>query len=89
MNRQMTRNMKPQFKTILTNTAAVALSAIGLAAFFLLIGDETPDATMSVGEFVLTKGAAMAALAAVALVARKMYRHGDLPKWMTGQEDRA
>lgn len=75
--------MKPQIKTILTSAAAVALFVIGLAAFLLLIGDEAPDAPMSVGEFILVKGAAMAVLVAVALIAKKMFEHGLLPEWIT------
>lgn len=82
-NKQMTRDMKPQFKTILTSAAAVALFVIGLAAFLLLIGDEAPDAPMSVGEFILVKGAAMAVLVAVALIAKKMFERGLLPEWIT------
>lgn len=79
----MTIDMKPQIKTILTSAAAVALFVIGLAAFLLLIGDEAPDAPMSVGEFILVKGAAMAVLVAVALIAKKMFEHGLLPEWIT------
>lgn len=79
----MTRDMKPQIKTILTSATAVALFVIGLAAFLLLIGDEAPDAPMSIGEFILVKGAAMAVLVAVALIARKMFEHGLLPEWIT------
>ena len=75
--------MKPQIKTILTSAAAVALFVIGLAAFLLLIGDEAPDAPMSIGEFILVKGAAMAVLVAVALIAKKMFERGLLPEWMT------
>ena len=75
--------MKPQIKTILTSAAAVALFVIGLAAFLLLIGDEAPDAPMSVGEFILVKGAAMAVLVAVALIAKKMFEHRLLPEWIT------
>ena len=75
--------MKPQIKTILTSAAAVALFVIGLAAFLLLIGDEAPDAPMSIGEFILVKGAAMAVLVAVALIAKKMFEHGLLPEWIT------
>lgn len=82
-NKQMTRDMKPQIKTILTSATAVALFVIGLAAFLLLIGDEAPDAPMSVGEFILVKGAAMAVLVAVALIAKKMFEHGLLPEWIT------
>lgn len=82
-NKQMTRDMKPQIKTILTSAAAVALFVIGLAAFLLLIGDEAPDAPMSVGEFILVKGAAMAVLVAVALIAKKMFEHRLLPEWIT------
>lgn len=82
-NKQMTIDMKPQIKTILTSAAAVALFVIGLAAFLLLIGDEAPDAPMSVGEFILVKGAAMAVLVAVALIAKKMFEHGLLPEWIT------
>lgn len=82
-NKQMTRDMKPQIKTILTSSAAVALFVIGLAAFLLLIGDEAPDAPMSIGEFILVKGAAMAVLVAVALIAKKMFEHGLLPEWIT------
>lgn len=82
-NKQMTIDMKPQIKTILTSAAAVALFVIGLAAFLLLIGDEAPDAPMSIGEFILVKGAAMAVLVAVALIAKKMFEHGLLPEWMT------
>lgn len=78
----MTRDMKTR-KTILTSAAAVALFVIGLAAFLLLIGDEAPDAPMSIGEFILVKGAAMAVLVAVALIAKKMFEHGLLPEWMT------
>lgn len=78
--------MKPQFKTILTSAAAVALFVIGLAAVFLLIGDEAPDAPMSVGEFILVKGAAMAVLAAVGFIAKKMFDRGLLP-WITEQEE--
>lgn len=81
-NKQMTRDMKPH-KTILTSAAAVALFVIGLAAFLLLIGDEAPDAPMSIGEFILVKGAAMAVLVAVALIAKKMFKHGLLPEWIT------
>lgn len=79
----MTRDMKPQIKTILTSATAVALFVIGLAAFLLLIGDEAPDAPMSIGEFILIKGAAMAVLVAVALIAKKMFEHGLLPEWIT------
>lgn len=79
----MTRDMKPQIKTILTSAAAVVLFVIGLAAFFLLIGDEAPDAPMSIGEFILVKGAAMAVLVAVALITKKMFEHGLLPEWIT------
>lgn len=79
--------MKPQLKTILTSAAAVALFVIGLAAVFLLIGDEAPDAPMSVGEFILVKGAAMAVLAAVGFIAKKMFERGLLPKWITEQEE--
>lgn len=75
--------MKPQIKTILTSAAAVALFVIGLAAFLVLIGDEAPDAPMSIGEFILVKGAAMAVLVAVALIAKKMFEHGLLPEWIT------
>ena len=75
--------MKPQIKTILTSAAAVALFVIGLAAFLLLIGDEAPDAPMSIGEFILVKGAAMAVLVAVALITKKMFEHGLLPEWIT------
>lgn len=75
--------MKPQIKTILTSAAAVALFVIGLAAVFLLIGDEAPDAPMSIGEFILVKGAAMAVLVAVALITKKMFEHGLLPEWIT------
>lgn len=82
-NKQMTRDMKPQIKTILTSATAVALFVIGLAAFLLLIGDEAPDAPMSIGEFILVKGAAMAVLVAVALIAKKMFEHGLLPEWIT------
>lgn len=82
-NKQMTRDMKPQIKTILTSATAVALFVIGLAAFLLLIGDEAPDAPMSIGEFILIKGAAMAVLVAVALIAKKMFEHGLLPEWIT------
>lgn len=82
-NKQMTIDMKPQIKTILTSAAAVALFVIGLAAFLLLIGDEAPDAPMSVGEFILVKGAAMAVLVAVALIAKKMFERGLLPEWIT------
>lgn len=82
-NKQMTRDMKPQIKTILTSAAAVALFVIGLAAFLVLIGDEAPDAPMSIGEFILVKGAAMAVLVAVALIAKKMFEHGLLPEWIT------
>nr|DAE42624.1 MAG TPA: hypothetical protein [Caudoviricetes sp.] len=78
--------MKPQLKTILTSAAAVALFVIGLAAVFLLIGDEAPDAPMSIGEFVLVKGAAMAVLAAVGFIAKKMFDRGLLP-WITEQEE--
>lgn len=81
-NKQMTIDMKTR-KTILTSAAAVALFVIGLAAFLLLIGDEAPDAPMSVGEFILVKGAAMAVLVAVALIAKKMFEHGLLPEWIT------
>lgn len=81
-----TTDMKPQFKTILTSAAAVALFVIGLAAVFLLIGDEAPDAPMSVGEFILVKGAAMAVLAAVGFIAKKMFDRGLLP-WITEQEE--
>lgn len=79
----MTRDMKPQIKTILTSATAVALFVIGLAAFLVLIGDEAPDAPMSIGEFILVKGAAMAVLVAVALIAKKMFEHGLLPEWIT------
>lgn len=79
----MTRDMKPQIKTILTSATAVALFVIGLAAFLLLIGDEAPDAPMSIGEFILVKSAAMAVLVAVALIAKKMFEHGLLPEWIT------
>ena len=75
--------MKPQIKTILTSATAVALFVIGLAAFLLLIGDEAPDAPMSIGEFILVKSAAMAVLVAVALIAKKMFEHGLLPEWIT------
>lgn len=75
--------MKPQIKTILTSAAAVALFVIGLAAFLLLIGDEAPDAPMSIGEFILVKGAAMAVLVAVAIIAKKMFERGLLPEWIT------
>ena len=75
--------MKPQIKTILTSATAVALFVIGLAAFLVLIGDEAPDAPMSIGEFILVKGAAMAVLVAVALIAKKMFEHGLLPEWIT------
>lgn len=78
--------MKPQLKTILTSAAAVALLVIGLAAVFLLIGDEAPDAPMSIGEFILVKGAAMAVLAAVGFIAKKMFDRGLLP-WITEQEE--
>lgn len=78
--------MKPQLKTILTSAAAVALFVIGLAAVFLLIGDEAPDAPMSIGEFILVKGAAMAVLAAVGFIAKKMFDRGLLP-WITEQEE--
>lgn len=78
--------MKPQFKTILTSAAAVALFVTGLVAVFLLIGDEAPDAPMSIGEFVLVKGAAMAVLAAVGFIAKKMFDRGLLP-WITEQEE--
>lgn len=78
--------MKPQLKTILTSAAAVALFVTGLAAVFLLIGDEAPDAPMSIGEFVLVKGAAMAVLAAVGFIAKKMFDRGLLP-WITEQEE--
>lgn len=79
----MTRDMKPQIKTILTSATAVALFVIGLAAFLVLIGDEAPDAPMSIGEFILVKSAAMAVLVAVALIAKKMFEHGLLPEWIT------
>lgn len=79
----MTRDMKPQIKTILTSATAVALFVIGLAAFLVLIGDEAPDAPMSIGEFILVKGAAMAVLVAVALITKKMFEHGLLPEWIT------
>ena len=82
-NKQMTIDMKPQIKTILTSAAAVALFVIGLAAFLLLIGDEAPDAPMSIGEFILVKGAAMAVLVAVAIIAKKMFERGLLPEWIT------
>ncbi len=75
--------MKPQIKTILTSATAVALFVIGLAAFLVLIGDEAPDAPMSIGEFILVKGAAMAVLVAVALITKKMFEHGLLPEWIT------
>lgn len=78
--------MKPQLKTILTSAAAVALFVIGLAAVFLLIGDEAPDAPMSIGEFILVKGAAMAVIAAVGFIAKKMFDRGLLP-WITEQEE--
>lgn len=78
--------MKPQLKTILTSAAAVALFVTGLAAVFLLIGDEAPDAPMSIGEFFLVKGAAMAVLAAVGFIAKKMFDRGLLP-WITEQEE--
>lgn len=78
--------MKPQLKTILTSAAAVALFVIGLAAVFLFIGDEAPDAPMSIGEFILVKGAAMAVLAAVGFIAKKMFDRGLLP-WITEQEE--
>ena len=78
-----TTDMKPQIKTILTSAAAVALFVIGLAAVFLLIGDEAPDAPMSIGEFILVKGAAMAVLAVVGFIAKKMFDRGLLPKWIT------
>lgn len=81
-----TTDMKPQLKTILTSAAAVALFVIGLAAVFLLIGDEAPDAPMSIGEFILVKGAAMAVLAAVGFIAKKMFNRGLLP-WITEQEE--
>lgn len=79
----MTRDMKPQIKTILTSATAVALFVIGLAAFLLLIGDEAPDAPMSIGEFILVKGAAMAVLAVVWFIVKIMFERGLLPKWIT------
>lgn len=79
----MTRDMKPQIKTILTSATAVALFVIGLAAFLLLIGDEAPDAPMSIGEFILVKGAAMAVLAVVGFIVKIMFERGLLPKWIT------
>lgn len=54
--------------------AAYTLAAIGLVAFFFLMGDEAPEYPLTLGEFALIKCGALAVLALVLFAAQRLYK---------------
>lgn len=70
-------------KKIVTHTITILLLLIGAIAFLFLIGDEAPDAYLSLWEFFILKTGAFAVLAVVVLVAKNLYKHGLLADWLT------
>lgn len=60
--------------------AFIVLYAIGCMAFFIIAGEEVPQASMSLGKFVLFKVTAGLAIFACYKVGKVLYKKGYLPK---------
>lgn len=57
----------------------VVLLGVAMFAFFMLVGEETPDNTMTIGEFFALKLGALATLYGLAQLGRYLYNHRLLP----------
>lgn len=67
------------------------LVGAGMVAFLMLIGEETPDNPMTLGEFFVLKFGALATLYGLVQIGKHLCKHGLLPQSfideMTKEED--
>ncbi len=71
--------MKRGILKVFINIATVVLLAVGTLASLLIVGEETPEITLT--ELALWKLAAFAVFGAVAFAFRALDKHGLLPEW--------
>lgn len=67
------------------------LVGVGMVAFLMLVGEETPDNPMTLGEFFVLKFGALATLYGLVQLGKHLCKHGLLPQSfideMTKEED--
>lgn len=67
------------------------LVGVGMVAFLMLVGEETPDNPMTLGEFFVLKFGALATLYGLVQIGKHLCKHGLLPQSfideMTKEED--
>ena len=67
------------------------LVGAGMVAFLMLVGEETPDNPMTLGEFFVLKFGALATLYGLVQLGKHLCKHGMLPQSfideMTKEED--
>lgn len=67
------------------------LVGVGMVAFLMLVGEETPDNPMTLGEFFVLKFGALATLYGLVQIGKHLCKHGLLPRSfideMTKEED--
>lgn len=56
------------------------LVGVGMVAFLLLIGEETPDNPMTLGQFFILKFGALATLYGLVQLGKHLCKHGLLPQ---------
>lgn len=67
------------------------LVGVGMVAFLMLVGEETPDNPMTLGEFFVLKFGALATIYGLVQLGKHLCKHGLLPQSfideMTKEED--
>lgn len=67
------------------------LVGVGMVAFLMLVGEETPDNPMTLGQFFILKFGALATLYGLVQLGKHLCKHGLLPQSfideMTKEED--
>lgn len=56
------------------------LVGVGMVAFLMLVGEETPDNPMTLGEFFVLKFGALATLYGLVQLGKHLCKHGLLPQ---------
>lgn len=56
------------------------LVGVGMVAFLMLVGEETPDNPMTLGEFFVLKFGALATLYGLVQIGKHLCKHGLLPQ---------
>lgn len=59
---------------------------VGFLAFIVLAGDETPNTTVSLQQFILVKAAAFLVIYACYHIGRKLYKAGYFPEMEEDEE---